>query len=452
MVGKLIVIEGIDGTGKSTQAKLLSEKLQKMGYDVVFGKEPTDGEFGKKIRAALTKGFKNPLEETMLFALDRMQDVQNNIAPALMKNKVVVLDRYYFSSMAYQGSKGIDSEQIREINEWFSPVPDLLIILDADPSVSVKRINRERDTFENVEYLNNVREIFLNETGKPNTVVIDAIGSQLEINAEIMRHVKHVLPDIKQTTLDYFSGKKSGQTTLEGFNAGRPLIMKPFSWVPLQMVDDHGNIIRDAEEELETLKMIITAYSKGVLSLNELLYSAGLEEIPGEDIPHALIELQHMCAIDELQKKLSDFEPKKQKTLGEFSVKIDADTSDMNKKPEMTAEKVAALNKAIGQLNDTIDNKSMSCKAEINAVATYDRPVSDNELNYHAKKINQAVENSIAGYDVRLKKYIDACKLAYEKNDNLNDEYQGKEFRVGEWYVDRDGVLRFIPNCKCRNN
>ncbi len=163
--GILIAIEGVDGTGKTTQAKKLYRKLNQLGYKTVFFHEPTNSYFGKKIKESATIGRLEANTELRYFIEDRKENVEKNIKPALDKKKIVILDRYYFSTIAYQGAKGIDPNIIKKMNEEFAPKPDLTIILDMDPMIGLSRIKEKRktkpDRFEEHQYLIKVRNIFL---------------------------------------------------------------------------------------------------------------------------------------------------------------------------------------------------------------------------------------------------------------------------------------------------
>ena len=108
----LIVFEGIDGTGKSTQVRLLAQALEERGLTVVTSREPTDGPFGQKLRLSMITGRLSPEEELALFHEDRRDHVEHLILPALEAGKVVILDRYFFSTMAYQGARGFDDGSI----------------------------------------------------------------------------------------------------------------------------------------------------------------------------------------------------------------------------------------------------------------------------------------------------------------------------------------------------
>jgi dTMP kinase len=188
--GILITIEGIDGVGKTTQAKMLVEFLKGKGYDVAQLREPTTGQWGMKIRN-LTKHGRNvsPKEECEWFLKDRMEDVKNNIAPALSQNKIGIMDIYYYSTMAYQGALGLNVDRIRQENEKFAPKPDLVVVLDADPEVGLARItdNRKDDLnyFETLEYQKKVRELFLSMKEYDNVEILDASKSVEDVQGDI---------------------------------------------------------------------------------------------------------------------------------------------------------------------------------------------------------------------------------------------------------------------------
>ena len=168
--GLFIVLEGIDGTGKSTQAGLLADWFRAQGREVVASREPTDGPWGRQIRATAATGRLAAEEELELFLKDRREHVEQLIAPALAAGKVVILDRYYFSTMAYQGSRGFDPLEIRARNEAFAPRPDLLVILDLDVDTALGRIGARGDTaneFEKRDALARCREIFLSLKDEP---------------------------------------------------------------------------------------------------------------------------------------------------------------------------------------------------------------------------------------------------------------------------------------------
>ncbi|MBN2408291.1 MAG: dTMP kinase [Candidatus Aminicenantes bacterium] len=168
--GVLIVFEGIDGSGKSTQARRLLRKLRTLGYETVSFREPTRGKWGRMIkRKSKDAGSLTPEEELDLFVKDRKENVRKNLRPALAAKKAVILDRYYFSTIAYQGAKGISTARIRSLNERFAVKPDLVFILDIGAAGGLGRIrNRKRKDllFERERYLARVRRIFRSFRGK----------------------------------------------------------------------------------------------------------------------------------------------------------------------------------------------------------------------------------------------------------------------------------------------
>jgi len=190
--GYLIVIEGIDGTGKSTQATMLAEALRKSGREVVQSFEPTNGPWGKKLRDSATTGRLSIEDELEYFINDRREHVEQLIIPTIKSGGIVILDRYYFSTMAYQGARGIDPEVIRVKNETFAPQPDTLIILDLDVDIALQRIgvrDGQANEFEKRESLDFCRKLFLSLKDETYAYVIDANTEITEVNASVMAAV-----------------------------------------------------------------------------------------------------------------------------------------------------------------------------------------------------------------------------------------------------------------------
>ena len=164
----LIVIEGIDGSGKSTHARLLADYFESKSRKVVVSHEPTSGPFGQKLRDSAFTGRLSPDEELELFLADRRHHLENLVNPALENGEVVILDRYYFSTMAYQGARGFDPQAIKEMNEKFAPRPDFLFILDIPIDLALDRIgirDGQANAFEKKEDLLKCQEIFKAITG-----------------------------------------------------------------------------------------------------------------------------------------------------------------------------------------------------------------------------------------------------------------------------------------------
>ena len=197
MIGVLVNLEGIDGCGKSTQSKLLLEKLEGEGKKVIILKEPTKRPHGQKLWDMLHGKRKATNEEILeLFVLDRKQHVEEKIQPALDSGAVVLMDRYYYSSMAYQVAGGIDVEEIREKHE-FAPKPDVVLIFDLPVSVALERVkgHSDADEFEKEEHLEKVREAYLNLENDPLVRIVDATGTPEEIFGNVWKLVSEVRND-----------------------------------------------------------------------------------------------------------------------------------------------------------------------------------------------------------------------------------------------------------------
>jgi len=167
--------------------------LRSIGRDAIFLKEPTtESSAGKMLMEALKSGNRpSPEEELRLFIEDRRWDVENRILPALKDGKDIVMDRYYYSTMAYQGARGMDIGKIRKMND-FAPVPDIVIILDIEPETAWERISRRGNDnyFEKLDYLGKVREIFLSMSDIPEVRIIDSSGSFESTKKKIIATLK----------------------------------------------------------------------------------------------------------------------------------------------------------------------------------------------------------------------------------------------------------------------
>lgn len=162
--GKFIVIEGLDGSGKSAQVDLVIDYLKNLGKEVIVTKEPTmDSDAGRKIKQALRGEIKiDPLELQKLYVQDRKEHLENKVNPALQNGKFVVSSRYAFSTFAYGYSDGLNVDELIKMNEEFL-LPDLTIIVDVNPELCVKRIEsrgEEKELFEKIEKLTKVNEIY----------------------------------------------------------------------------------------------------------------------------------------------------------------------------------------------------------------------------------------------------------------------------------------------------
>ena len=190
----LVNLEGIDGCGKSTQSKLLQKKLEEEGEKVIILKEPTKRPHGQKLWGMLRGKRKATNEEILeLFVLDRIQHVEEKILPALDVDTVVLMDRYYYSSMAYQVAGGIDVNVIRERHS-FAPKPDIVLIFDLPVTVALERVrgHSEADEFEKEEHLEKVRKAYLNLESDPLVKIVDSSRTPDDIFKDVWKLVSEV--------------------------------------------------------------------------------------------------------------------------------------------------------------------------------------------------------------------------------------------------------------------
>lgn len=168
MTAVFIAIEGGDGAGKSTQAKLLADELRTRGHEVLITREPGGSPIAEKIRHVVLDVANlglNERAEALLFAASRAEHVASTIRPALELGTIVISDRYMDSSIAYQGiARGLGLEHIRDLNLWATNnlVPDLTIILDVDAEHGLNRVaDPNRIEEESTEFHSVVRDAFL---------------------------------------------------------------------------------------------------------------------------------------------------------------------------------------------------------------------------------------------------------------------------------------------------
>ncbi len=194
--GILIVFEGTDGTGKSTQLQLLHSYLQAEGYPVITTREPTEGRYGRKIRALYIdrKNYSRE-EELELFLADRREHVRNLLTPALELGKIILCDRYFLSTVAYQGARGFNPEDILKMNH-FAPDPDLALLFQVPLEIGLKRITSGRgdvlNDFEQRESLDRVASIF-SSINRPYIRSIDASKSIEEVHRMVLEYVSPLL-------------------------------------------------------------------------------------------------------------------------------------------------------------------------------------------------------------------------------------------------------------------
>ena len=167
---------------------------------MILSREPTDGPFGRRLRESATTGRLSAEKELELFHQDRREHVETLIHPALQGGEIVILDRYYFSTMAYQGVRGFDPAEIRRVNEEFAPRPDLLLLLDLSLDTALERIgvrDGQGNEFERRESLQLCSEIF-HSVQDDFLRVIDADQSIEQIHEAIMTTVDPLLQSSSQ--------------------------------------------------------------------------------------------------------------------------------------------------------------------------------------------------------------------------------------------------------------
>lgn len=182
--GAFICIEGLDGCGKTTQAKLLAKKLGK-SHNAVYTAEPSQGKVGTYIRNYLYGEKRLSIVlEALLFAADRIEHLENEVIPALNEGRLVISDRYVYSSLAYQGAAGLSIEWIEKVN-GYALKPDLAVFIDVDLETVMSRLKDKKSVMENTETLQKVRDVYLMFVSKDELVRIDGNHGEAEVAAAL---------------------------------------------------------------------------------------------------------------------------------------------------------------------------------------------------------------------------------------------------------------------------
>jgi dTMP kinase len=203
--GLLIAFEGGEGSGKTTQARLVAIWLRELGYDVEKTHEPGATKIGMRLRALLldtSHTGMSPRAEALMYAADRAEHVASVIAPALARGAVVITDRYVDSSLAYQGAgRNLAVDEIARFNRWATGgrIPDLTILLDMDPMAGLSRRARSADRLEAepADFHLRVRAGFLAlaRAEPARYLVLDADRPPAEITRDIQERIRELLPD-----------------------------------------------------------------------------------------------------------------------------------------------------------------------------------------------------------------------------------------------------------------
>lgn len=203
--GMFIAFEGGEGSGKTTQSRLLAIWLRDQGFDVVQTREPGSTKVGMRLRAILLDAVHQGLSarsEALLYAADRAEHVEKVIRPALYHGSMVISDRYVDSSLAYQGAgRALDVEDVTRINNWATGglVPDLTVLIDTPPSVGLARLGGAADRIESepLEFHERVRREFraLAAAEPARYLVLDGTLPQQQISSLIYDRVREIMPD-----------------------------------------------------------------------------------------------------------------------------------------------------------------------------------------------------------------------------------------------------------------
>jgi dTMP kinase len=196
-MGAFVVLEGGDASGKSTQARVLADRLRSRGRDVVETFEPGATEAGAAIRALLLDGDGpvDPTAEALLLAADRAQEVADVIRPALARGADVVSDRFVPSSLAYQGvGRGLGVEKVEKLNRWGTGglEPDLVVVLDVDEAVAASRRAGPGDRLERAgdEFHAAVRDAYRRLAAERGWIVLDGNADEEVVGQRVWEVVR----------------------------------------------------------------------------------------------------------------------------------------------------------------------------------------------------------------------------------------------------------------------
>ena len=195
--GILIVFEGIDGSGKSTQLRRTATALRARGLDILETGEPTKGLWGRKIREMARTTDRVPREtELAWFIKDRREHMRDVVEPALAAGRIVLCDRSYFSTVTYQGARGFDPATLLADSQTEFGRPDLVLFFDIDPEDGLARVaargGQAEPVFEELNYLERVAEIFRSLTA-PGLLRIDALRSEEVVAKDVMGAIERVI-------------------------------------------------------------------------------------------------------------------------------------------------------------------------------------------------------------------------------------------------------------------
>ena len=190
-------MEGIDGAGKTSVAALLAQYCGERGIACVLSKEPTSLRWGRELRKSASEGRLTLEQELELFRKDREMHVAGTIRPALEQRHVVIVDRYYWSTAAYQGARGADPQAVVADHESFAPRPDVFLLLDVPVAQGLERIRRRGDEpndFEKAAGLERARQIFrdLAQQSPGHSLLVDASGTARDVSRRCLAKMQEL--------------------------------------------------------------------------------------------------------------------------------------------------------------------------------------------------------------------------------------------------------------------
>jgi dTMP kinase len=195
--GIFLVIEGLDGSGKTTQATLLAQKLIDK-YEIFLTAEPSRGKIGTFIReGCLYEQTRLPTEaEALLFAADRIEHMVTELKPALDAGKLVICDRYVYSTLAYQGSAGLSLDWIKTTNAR-ALQPDFSIFIDVPPERVLERLQRKKSVMETLDTQQKVREVYMKYVANGELIRVDGDREKYAVADELYTKVCELLAPVE---------------------------------------------------------------------------------------------------------------------------------------------------------------------------------------------------------------------------------------------------------------
>lgn len=193
--GYFIVIEGLDGAGKTTISKWLVRVFEKNKRRAIYTYEPNDTKFVDALKSY--KEFRSPELDALAYAADRLVHLRRTVVPALLNGIDVIMDRYYYSSIAYQGASGVPIEWVVEVNRY-AIKPDLSIYIDVEPEIGLLRVRKGKSgsrfpEYEKLDLLKKVREIYMEMVNRGWLEYVNGNYSIEQVKGEVLSIINQKL-------------------------------------------------------------------------------------------------------------------------------------------------------------------------------------------------------------------------------------------------------------------